>query len=74
MLFKTAVFLSSIVVGVVGQTHTGDGRQTFLNAEEFADRGTTGTFTAFGLGACGFTNDDSQLVVGVSTAFFNNFP
>ncbi|KZT34805.1 hypothetical protein SISSUDRAFT_1036034 [Sistotremastrum suecicum HHB10207 ss-3] len=33
-----------------------------------------GTFTTFGLGACGFTNDNSQLVVGVSTAFYNDFP
>lgn len=33
-----------------------------------------GTFTTFGLGACGLTNDNSQLVVGVSTAFYNGFP
>jgi len=33
-----------------------------------------GTFTTFGLGSCGLTNDNSQLVVGVSTGFFNDFP
>jgi len=33
-----------------------------------------GTFTTFGLGSCGSTNNNNQLVVGVSTEFFNNFP
>jgi len=32
------------------------------------------TFTDEGVGSCGFTNTNSQLVVGVSTAFFNAFP
>jgi hypothetical protein len=32
------------------------------------------TYTDFGLGACGFYNTNSQLVVGVSTSFFNHFP
>lgn len=33
-----------------------------------------GTFTTFGLGSCGLENNNSQMVVGVSTAFFNGFP
>jgi hypothetical protein len=32
------------------------------------------TYTNEGVGACGFTSTNDQLVVGVSSAFFNNFP
>jgi hypothetical protein len=67
---------STLVAHASAPTHTGQGMSFY--DQRFEGRANScpllASFTDFGLGSCGTNNNDSEMVVGVSTAFFNGFP
>jgi len=69
MKFTTAFSLLAAVVGIASAAPA-------TNVARASAPTHTGqaTFTDFAVGSCGISNSDSELVVGVSSEFFNDFP
>lgn len=72
-----AFFVASATALVVPRSasNSGEGMQLFRCSENgLSDSYLPGTYFTTGLGACGKTNKESDRIVAVSAAFFDEFP